>query len=40
LPAYRVHLKGLAVQHKPIAYTHDLESGEHWHNLGDAEDAA
>ena len=24
-PAYRVHLNRLAVQHKPIAYTHDLE---------------
>ncbi len=38
-PAYRVHLKRLAIQHKPIAYTHDLESGEHWHNLDDAEEA-
>lgn len=30
--AYRVHLKRLAIDHKPIAYTHDLKSGEHWHN--------
>jgi len=39
-PAYRVHLKRLAVQHMPIAYTHDLESGEHWHNLRDVEETA
>jgi HNH endonuclease len=39
-PAYRVHLNRLAIQHKPIAYTHDLASGEHWHNLGDVEEAA
>lgn len=39
-PAYRVRLKRLAVQHKPIAYTHDLETDEHWHNLGDAEEVA
>jgi HNH endonuclease len=37
-PAYRVQFKRLAVQHKPIAYTHDLKSGEHWHNLGNSED--
>lgn len=38
-PAYRVHLRRIAVQHKPIAYTHDLETGEHWHNLDDSEAA-
>lgn len=36
-PAYRVQLKRLEVQFKPIAYTHDLGSGKHWHNHGDAE---
>jgi hypothetical protein len=39
-PAYRVHLHRILVQHKPIAYTHDLETGKHWHNLDDAEEAA
>jgi HNH endonuclease len=38
-PAFRVHLKRLAIQHEPIAYTHELVSGEHWHNLGNAEEA-
>jgi HNH endonuclease len=35
--AYRVHLKRIAVEHKLITYTHDLESGEQWHSLGNAE---
>lgn len=38
--AYRVHLRRLAVQHRPIASPHDLETGEHWHNLGGGEEAA
>jgi hypothetical protein len=33
--AYRVQFRRLAVDYEPIAYTNNLESGEHWHNLGD-----
>jgi len=29
---YRVHFKSLAVKHSPIAYTHDLKTGEDWRN--------
>jgi hypothetical protein len=39
-PAYRVQFKRLAIQHKPIAYTHDLKNGEHWRSLSDAEKTA
>jgi hypothetical protein len=36
-PAYRVQFKRLAIQHKPIAYTHDLKNDEHWYSLSDTE---